>query len=107
MSLLDLCGESLDPYASAWRPRRHGRPRYPSQSQHSKRHRNARAKLFLLPRYSPGFNPIEQMFDKLKDRLRKAATRTYEGLCTAIAEVLDTSIRSECANYLRNSGAQT
>lgn len=48
------------------------------------------------------------MFDKLKDRLRKAATRTYEGLCTAIAEVLDTSIRSECANYLRNSGyAQT
>ena len=38
--------------------------------------RNAGAKLFLLPKYSPDLNPIEQVFAKLKHLLRNAAART-------------------------------
>ncbi len=66
--------------------------------------RNAGAKLFLLPKYSPDLNPIEQVFAKLKHRLRDAAARTYDGLCLAIAAALQTYTPQECANYLKNSG---
>ena len=34
--------------------------------------RNAGARLFLLPKYSPDLNPIEQVFAKLKHLLRKS-----------------------------------
>ena len=34
------------------------------------------AKLLYLPPYSPDFNPIEQLFAKLKALLRKAAERS-------------------------------
>jgi hypothetical protein len=40
----------------------------------------AGAKLLYLPPYSPDFNPIEQLFAKLKALLRKAAERSIEGL---------------------------
>lgn len=66
--------------------------------------RNAGAKLILLPKYSPDLNPIEQVFAKLKHLLRKAAARTRDEACTAIAELLRTYTADECANYLRNSG---
>jgi len=46
--------------------------------------RAAGAKLFLLPKYSPDLNPIEQMFAKLKHLLRKANARTVDAICTAI-----------------------
>src|SRR6266446_5290464 len=51
--------------------------------------RSAGAKLFLLPKYSPDLNPIEQVFAKLKHLLRKAAARTVETVCAAIGELLD------------------
>lgn len=66
--------------------------------------RSARAKLFLLPKYSPDLNPIKQVFAKLKHLLRKAATRTVETVCAAIGELLASFSRDECANYFRNSG---
>jgi transposase len=50
--------------------------------------RSAGAKLFLLPKYSPDLNPIEQVFAKLKHLLRKAAARTVETVCAAIGELL-------------------
>jgi transposase len=68
--------------------------------------RSAGAKLFFLPKYSPDLNPIEQVFAKLKHLLRKAAARTVDTVCTAIAEVLDAFTPEECANYLKNSGYQ-
>ena len=40
----------------------------------------AGATLLYLPPYSPDFNPIEQLFAKLKALLRKAAERTVERL---------------------------
>ena len=64
----------------------------------------AGAKLLYLPPYSPDFNPIEQLFAKLKALLRKAAERSLEGLWNRIACLLDAFLPDECANYFRNSG---
>jgi transposase len=58
----------------------------------------------FLPPYSPDFNPIEQLFAKLKAWLRKVAARTKEALWQAIAEALDIFTPAECINYFRNSG---
>jgi transposase len=66
--------------------------------------RSAGAKLFLLPKYSPDLNPIEQVFAKLKHLLRKAAARTVETVCTAIGQLLGAFTENECANYFQNSG---
>ena len=49
----------------------------------------AGATLLFLPPYSPDFNPIEQVFAKIKALLRKAAARTLDALETAIAAALD------------------
>jgi transposase len=62
------------------------------------------ARLFLLPKYSPDLNPIEQVFAKLKHLLRKAAARTREAVCATIGQLLQTYTPQECANYLNNSG---
>jgi transposase len=62
------------------------------------------ASLLYLPPYSPDFNPIEQLFAKLKALLRKAAERSVEGLWNRIASLLDAFPPDECANYFRNSG---
>jgi len=62
------------------------------------------ARLLYLPPYSPDFNPIEQLFAKLKALLRKAAERSVEGLWNRIASLLDAFPPDECANYFRNSG---
>ncbi len=43
------------------------------------------ARLWLLPPYSPDFNPIENAFAKLKAILRKAAARTIPALWTQSA----------------------
>ena len=65
------------------------------------------AKLLFLPKYSPDLNPIEQVFAKLKHLLRKAAARTIDAVCAAIAEALKAFTPQECANYLANSGYQS
>ncbi len=69
--------------------------------------RSVGAKLFFLPKYSPDLNPIEQVFAKLKHLLRKAAARTADAVCAAIAQVLEAFTAQECANYLKNSGYRT
>lgn len=66
--------------------------------------RNAGAKLFFLPKYSPDLNPIEMFFAKLKHFLRKAAARTADAVCNAIAEILETVAPDECLNYLIKAG---
>jgi transposase len=64
----------------------------------------AGARLFYLPPYSPDFNPIEQLFAKLKALLRKAAERSVDHLWNRIAALLDAFTPQECANYFRNAG---
>ena len=62
------------------------------------------ATIRYLPPYSPDLNPIEQLFSTLKALLRKAATRTMEGLWTEIGTVLDTLTPQECQRYFAASG---
>lgn len=64
----------------------------------------AGATLLYLPPYSPDLNPIEQVFAKLKARLRKAAARSFDALIAAIADALLRFSPSECANYLAHAG---
>jgi len=62
------------------------------------------ATLLYLPPYSPDFNPIENMFSKLKTLLRKPCERSVEGLWTAIGILLNTITPQECKNYIQNIG---
>ena len=66
--------------------------------------RSAGARRFYLPAYSPDFNPIEQVFSKLKSLIRKAGKRTREALWKCIGKTLEQFSPQECSNYLRNSG---
>ena len=62
------------------------------------------ARLFFLPKYPPGLNPIEQLFAKFKHWLRKAATRTPGTICDATADILNPLTLTECANYFARDG---
>ena len=62
------------------------------------------AKVVFLPPYSPDFNPIEQVFSKLKALLRAAGERTVEGLWQCIGELLERFSPDECGRYLRHCG---
>ena len=64
----------------------------------------AGATLLRLPPYSSDFNPIEQLFSKLKAHLRKAAARTVEQLWREIGRILSSVPPIECANYFADSG---
>lgn len=66
--------------------------------------RQAKAKLFFLPPYSPDLNPIEQAFSKLKALLRKAKERTVDDTWKRIGQIIDCFNPSECANFFRNAG---
>lgn len=66
--------------------------------------RAAGARLFFLPQYSPDLNPIEQVFAKLKHLLRKAAARSFDAVCLAIAGILDAFTPKECENCFRDAG---
>lgn len=62
------------------------------------------AQLRYLPPYSPDFNPIEQVFAKLKAALRRRAARTRESLCSAIGTLLENFPTTECGHYIRHCG---
>ena len=65
--------------------------------------RQAGARLFFLPPYSPDHNPIEQAFAKLKAHLRKACPRTVEAIADHIGRILPTFTSKECANYFNHA----
>ena len=62
------------------------------------------AKLRFLPPYSPGFNPIEMAFSKLKALLKKAPARALDDLFDAIASSIDTLTPQECRSYFNAAG---
>lgn len=64
----------------------------------------AGAQLRYLPPYSPDFNPIEQVFAKLKTGLRAAAKRSIKELWSIIGELMDHFAPDECARYIRHAG---
>ena len=64
----------------------------------------AGARLLYLPPYSPDFNPIEQVFAKLKALLRTASARNADDLASAIQNAFAAFRPDECRNYLTAAG---
>jgi transposase len=57
-----------------------------------------------LPAYSPDFNPIEQMWSKIKAYLRSAQARTQPALIQAIASPLASVTPQDAINWFRRCG---
>lgn len=64
----------------------------------------AGATLRFLPPYSPDFNPIEQVFAKLKAFLRKFKPRCFDDVAALVADALPLFAPAECQNYVRHCG---
>lgn len=62
------------------------------------------AHLMFLPPYSPDFNPIEEMWSKLKTALRQAKARTKEELYTAIGIALKTVTAQDAKGWFSLCG---
>ena len=60
--------------------------------------------LLFLPPYSPGLNPIEMAFSKLKILLRKRAARSFDAIANALGEIVDLFSVTECRNYFKAAG---
>ena len=65
---------------------------------------SAGAELRYLPPYSPDFNPIENMWSKVKGRLRSLAARTADSLHDAIGAALATVTPKDCVGFFRHCG---
>jgi transposase len=60
--------------------------------------------LWLLPPYSPDFNPIEEAFSKVKTLLRKAKARALEALFEATEEALLAVSAEDARGYFAHCG---
>lgn len=65
---------------------------------------SAGAMLLYLPPYSPDFNPIENMWSKVKRHLRSAAARTFDALQRAVTEALGQVTLGDCVGFFRHCG---
>jgi transposase len=61
-------------------------------------------RLLYLPRYSPEFNPIEQAWAKMKERLKGKAARTLEALEAELKPALDTITAQDARGWFRHAG---
>ena len=57
-----------------------------------------------LPPYSPDFNPIENLFSKLKWLIKSAKLRTRDALWNYLGSLLESFAPQECRNYIRHCG---
>lgn len=62
------------------------------------------ARVLYLPPYSPDFNPIEQVFSKVKTELRRRDLRTITALETAFGESLDWITPTDTRHYFQHAG---
>lgn len=62
------------------------------------------AEVEFLPPYSPDLNPIENVFSKIKNRLRSLACRTREQLWEKMQSVLDEVTPTDAINCFRHCG---
>ncbi len=60
--------------------------------------------LWLLPSYSPDFNPIEEAFSKVKGLLRRAGARTLGALFEATGEAIRAVNREDARGYFGHCG---
>jgi len=59
----------------------------------------AGARLLYLPPYSPDFNPIENMWSKIKQALRSLSPRTQPELLVAAGAAFDTISPADCLGF--------
>ncbi len=57
------------------------------------------ARLLYLPPYSPDFNPIENMWSKIKQLLRSQAPRTESALLLATKTAFEAISTADCKGY--------
>lgn len=62
------------------------------------------AEVLYLPRYSPEYNPVEQLWSKLKGWMRKRAARRSEGLDVAITEAFEQITGEDAQGWFRHCG---
>ncbi len=67
----------------------------------------AGAEVWYLPPYSPDFNPIEQMWSKVKQILRSLAARTLDGLIKAIGSAFDQVTTDDLLGWFTHGGYTT
>jgi transposase len=64
----------------------------------------AGAHVLPLPPYSPDYTPIEEMFSKVKQSLRRAEARTRTGLYDAVGEALRRVTPQDSLGWFRHAG---
>lgn len=62
------------------------------------------ASVLWLPPYSPDLNPIEKMWSKVKQALRKAKARTEEALLAEIGKALARVTADDARGWFRSCG---
>ena len=62
------------------------------------------ARVLYLPPYSPDFNPIERVFSKSKNELRRRELRTIDARENAFGESLDWITKTDALRYFHHSG---
>jgi transposase len=67
----------------------------------------AGARLEYLPPYSPDFNPIENMWSKVKAGLKSRAPRTARQLCKAVGAAFATVTPEDCQGFFLHAGYAT
>lgn len=76
-------------------------------------HRNPRARdlihgcgaeILFLPPYSPEFNPIEKVWAKLKDIVRRLPSKTRDAFDAAVAVAMDAITLDNVRAWTRNAG---
>jgi transposase len=65
------------------------------------------AQLAYLPPYSPDFNPIENLWSKVKHGLRSASPRTWAELLDAAKSAFGTISSDDCRGFFLNAGYAT
>src|SRR5262245_21398038 len=66
--------------------------------------RKAGAGVWYLPPYAPDFNPIEQVWAKVKGLLRQAEARTTETLWEALGQALHAVTAQDCRGCFEHCG---
>jgi transposase len=66
--------------------------------------KGAGARVLPLPPYSPDYTPIEEMFSKVKQGLRRAEARSKVGLYDALGDVLRRVTPQDILGWFRDAG---
>ena len=59
---------------------------------------------WFLPPYSPDFNPIEQLWSKAKQTIRRIGARDFEALVHAIGQALASITAGDCHGFFHGCG---